>query len=120
MPSGNREVLISTVFVPGDPVSPGAYMRNCAGSVTPAIPDTVGIGHFRMTSPIALDQTRVSITARAFNAAGTSRIVTATLSGGTQPTANPTTVDIFLRTDVADALTNDALFCEVTIALLPL
>lgn len=120
MASGNREVIASTVFVPvaAGPVT-SAYMRNCAGTTTPGVPDRIGVGNWQVFIPGALDQLRISVTARAYNAAGTNLIVTAVIDTGLQPTVDPTLIDIFVRTDAGALVEVGVLFVEVTISRLP-
>lgn len=111
-------LICSTVFTPG--VAPAAcasaYMRNCYGTTTAALPDTVIAGNYQVNTPDDLDFQNISITARAYDAAGSVRKVTVVptqiLNGGTN-------FDIYVRDD-AGALTEDFVNCEVTVTRLPL
>lgn len=115
MSSGPREVICSTVFQGFGQGFFGFYARNCQSSVGDN-PQRIGIGHYQTFTPDFIEQTKCSVTSRAYEINGFNRIVTvvmAILSFGTQ-------IDIFIRTDVAGALTDDFLVCEVTVARLPL
>ncbi len=125
---GSREVLVSTVFAPvteGPVLS--AYMNNLQGLTAIAVPTRIAAGHYQVQTFAAFDQKRISITARGYNAAGDVRHVSAVLGDGNTPGLNPTTadpvntptvIDIYIRDD-ANAVSDDALFVEVTVAQLP-
>jgi hypothetical protein len=110
---GTREVVCSTVFTPATPVASG-YMRNVAGSTT-TLPTRIAAGQYRVVCPDQVELQRQSITARAYEATGVSRLVTVVptlVAGGTQ-------LDIFIKTD-AGVASDDCLNVEVTMARLPL
>jgi hypothetical protein len=109
-------LLAATVFTPG--VAPAecvsGYMRNCAGSGT-VLPGTVNAGHYAVIVEDALEVQKISINARAYNAAGDVRRVSVMPTVvGTQ-----TQLDIYVRNDLG-ALSEDFVNCEVTVTRLPL
>ncbi len=112
-------LIASTVFTPG--VAPAnctsAYMRNCSGANLPAdVPVTIAAGHYEITVPGNLDEQRISVNARAYNAAGANRRTTVVF---TNALGGNCTVDIYVRDD-AGALSEDFVNCEVSISRLPI
>jgi len=111
-------LIASTVFTPG--VAPdactSAYMRNCYGTVDPLVPDTIAAGQYLIVVPGNLDEQRISVTARAYNAAGDTRNVTVRFTNFLGGNCN---VGIFVKNDAA-ADSEDFVNCEVTICRLPL
>lgn len=119
--SGSMAVLASTKFVPANPVVT-AYMRNVTGTGgnAPLVPEHVGVGHYRVSTPDDLDPLRTSITAEAQTAAGAGRIASVVLTPGGGVAAS--VIDIFLRSSVASAngvLVDTADFVEVTLKRVP-
>jgi hypothetical protein len=119
MPSGSREVIAATIFIPTpfpNLIPPAdAYMRNCSGSAPSSVPDHVAVGHFRVFVPQDVDPLRTSITARA-NFVAAVRDVTVQL---TKLSPNNTQVDIYLRDNTGvDVDTADQV--EVTLSRLPI
>jgi hypothetical protein len=125
--NGVTEVIASTTFPPGNPPAE-AYMRNCYGNaITDVVPGRSGVGDYfvtvppssgiDLTTPAGLKSSAVSVTARAYNAAGAVRNVNVGLSINLGDSS--TNVAIRVRDDLG-ALTDDFVRCEVTISRLPL
>jgi hypothetical protein len=110
-------LIASTVFTPGafPDACTSAYMRNCAGVANPDVPDTAALGRYKVIVACALDLQKISINARAYNAAGSVRNVTVipTVAG------DQSQLDMYVRDD-AGALSEDFVNCEVTVTRLPL
>ncbi len=114
--NGTRSIVASTVFVPATPVA-SAYMYNMGSPIASGLPERVAAGQFRCTTPVVLDLQNISITARAYNAAGDNRIVSVVPSAMANDAG--TQLDIFIKTD-AGVASDDALNVECTVARLPL
>jgi hypothetical protein len=114
------EVIASCVFVPTATPAPvvNAYMYNCNGNTSAdPMPLRYGAGEYEMHIEQDLDVQQISIVARAYNAAGATRIVN--VSPSPLPGLNNTAFDIKLRDDLG-ALTDDAAYVEITVSRLPL
>lgn len=95
MPSGNREVIAATIFVPNVEGVVTAYKRNLSGTVGEN-PTRIGIGHYACLVPEDLDQLHSSITHHATNPSGQTRDVSVVISRDT-PVVATTRLDIYIR-----------------------
>jgi len=123
MPSGNREVIASTIFVPSVEGVVSAYKRNLSGTAG-VNPTRIGIGHYACLVPEDLDQFHSSITHHATNQSGETRDVSVVISRNTPSTAI-TRLDVYIRASesfsgpIDDHLTADTVIGNgVSVAIL--